>query len=65
MGNKEFAETYPPLSLRDISPTRGEIGLTYRVICGAPISQIRIDLPPCGGDVGPADREGYPSSTSY
>ena len=50
---------YPPLSLRDISPTRGEIILfAHRLQCQAGAIDAA-NLPPCGGDVGVADRGGY------
>ena len=60
-----MAEPYPPLSLRDISPARGESGArslkSQRIleVTGlVSISLERVTLPPCGGDVGAADREG-------
>ena len=52
---------YPPLSLRDISPTRGEIVLFPGSITGRneECRGVTDNLPPCGGDVGVADRGGY------
>jgi hypothetical protein len=54
---------YPPLSLRDISPTRGEITLFPRLLIslGEGCDSVADNLPPCGGDVGVADRGGYSS----
>ncbi len=64
-----FAVASPPLSLRDISPTRGEIGKS-RLIRSRPIERIEgggfvlsreaapANLPPCGRDVTGGDRGG-------
>ncbi len=57
---------YPPLSLRDISPTRGEIVLfpCQPLDQGQGRKGVAVNLPPCGGDVGVADRGGYIASSS-
>ncbi|TWB51945.1 hypothetical protein FBZ98_105430 [Rhizobium sp. ERR 922] len=62
---------HPPLSLRDISPTRGEIVGSLRHLLRKPLNSVSADsmfdkgtpapqvtdLPPCGGDV-PIGTEG-------
>ncbi len=69
----EFAESaYPPLSLRDISPTKGEIGgslppvsakqantgSTYAMLVWGKMAPRVTNLPPCGGDVAKATEGG-------
>ncbi len=54
---------HTPLSLRDISPARGEIIFFPRPLIGwgKGCDSVADNLPPCGGDVGVADRGGYSS----
>jgi histidyl-tRNA synthetase len=63
-GRLSLTRVYPPLSLRDISPTRGEIGIFPRQALdrGQGRESGLADLPPCGGDVGVADRGGFEAS---
>ncbi|MAS07602.1 MAG: hypothetical protein CL534_23310 [Ahrensia sp.] len=56
-----MAEPYPPLSLRDISPARGESGTIPQsavLFDFTPTNMQGSTLPPRGGDVGAADRGG-------
>ncbi|EJK80451.1 hypothetical protein PMI03_04833 [Rhizobium sp. AP16] len=69
---------YPPLSLRDISPTRGEIGgslplvsakqantsSTYAMLVWGKMAPRVTNLPPCGGDV-TSVTEGGGAGTAY
>jgi hypothetical protein len=69
--NIVFQETaHPPLSLRDISPTRGEIIPRQNLIPSAATALMATDqvfrfsnLPLCGGDVAKATEGGIAPST--
>ena len=49
----------PPLSLRDISPSRGEISRTFRIPSSVRRATKRMAISPLAGEMSRSDRGGY------